>query len=97
MHNDDEDDGRNGFVTSYSSDPWYNFVTNNCSDATRSAIESATGKKINPVFFTTPGDVKDFVEKELGGKSEYNKDYGYSETVFTIPTSQARKIVEYAK
>lgn len=85
-----------GFVTSYGTDPWYNFVTNNCSDATREAIESATGKKINPFFFTTPGDVKDFVENNLGGKSEYDRR-GFSETTFNIPTKQARKIIEYAK
>lgn len=91
-----DDEGSSGFVTAYMSDPWYNFITNNCSDATRNAIESATGKKINPMFFTTPGDVKDFVENNLGGKSKYDRR-GFSETVFDIPTKQARKIVEYAR
>ena len=96
-HNrDDWDSASAAFITAYGSDPWYNFVTNNCSDATRKAIEFATGKKINPVFFTTPGDVKDFVESELGGKSEYRTD-GSVETVFNIPTKQARRLVEYSK
>ncbi|WP_279148547.1 hypothetical protein [Segatella bryantii] len=91
-----DDEGSSGFVTAYMDDPWYNFITNNCSDATRNAIESATGKKINPMFFTTPGDVKDFVENNLGGKSKYDRR-GFSETIFNIPTKQARKIVEYAR
>jgi len=96
-HNDDDfESASGGFVTAYGSDPWYNFVTNNCSDATREAIEYATGKKINPIFFTTPGDVKDFVESNLGGKSEYDRR-GFSETVFNIPTKSARKIIEYAR
>lgn len=46
----------------------YNLVTNNCSDATRCALEKAFDKKINPFLFTTPGDVRDFALDELGGK-----------------------------
>lgn len=42
----------------------YNFVTNNCSDATREALEAATGNKINPYLFTTPGDVQDFFKEQ---------------------------------
>ena len=35
----------------------YNLFTNNCSDATRCALEKTFNKKINPFLFTTPGDV----------------------------------------
>jgi hypothetical protein len=48
----------------------YNLVTNNCSDATRCALEYAFDKKINPFLFTTPGDVQDFVLDELEGKKD---------------------------
>lgn len=78
-----------------SDDPEYNLVTNNCSDATRCALEIATGKKINPWFFTTPLDVKDFAEKKLGGKS---KNYeGSTQTVIELPTKDVRKIADYSK
>lgn len=46
----------------------YNLVTNNCSDATRCALEKAFDKEIDPFLFTTPGDVQDFALTELGGK-----------------------------
>ena len=52
----------------------YNLVTNNCSDATREGLEYVFGKKIDPVFFTTPGDVEDFAKESLGGVERYNGD-----------------------
>lgn len=63
----------------------YNLFTNNCSDATRRALEDISGKTINPFLFTTPGDVKDFAEQELGGITHYK--HGHYETI--IPISQA--------
>lgn len=53
--------GGPGFKMSLSSaNKGYNLVTNNCSDYTRMGLEAITGKKVNPWFFTTPGDVQDF-------------------------------------
>lgn len=43
----------------------YNLITNNCSDATRCALENVFGKKVNPIAFTTPGDVRDFASENL--------------------------------
>lgn len=48
----------------------YNLIFNNCSDATRCALEKTFNKKINPVLFTTPGDVQDFALDELKGIPE---------------------------
>ena len=42
----------------------YNLITNNCSDATREALEKTFNKKFNPLLFTTPGDVQDFALKQ---------------------------------
>lgn len=55
----------------------YNLVTNNCSDATRCALEKAFNKKINPFLFTTPGDVQDFALEELNGIPEIKGDSIY--------------------
>jgi hypothetical protein len=46
--------------------PDYNLLCNNCSDATREALEIAFNRKMNPFLFTTPGDVRDFAIEELG-------------------------------
>jgi hypothetical protein len=46
-------------------DSGYNLVTNNCADATRCALETISGKKMNPYFFTTPGDVLDFFKENF--------------------------------
>jgi len=46
-------------------DAGYNLVTNNCSDATRCALEAISGKKMNPNLFTTPGDVLDFFKENF--------------------------------
>lgn len=55
----------------------YNLVTNNCSDATRCALEKTFNKKINPFLFTTPGDVQDFALEELNGIPEIKGDSIY--------------------
>ena len=53
--------GGPGFTMSLGSEnKGYNLITNNCSDYTRKGLEAITGKKVNPWFFTTPGDVQDF-------------------------------------
>ena len=57
----------------------YNLFTNNCSDATRCALEETFGKKLNPFLFTTPGDVQDFSLKELGGIPEIKGDSIFSD------------------
>lgn len=79
-----------------SDDPEYNLVLNNCSDATRQALEQATGRKINPLFFTTPGDVKSFAEDILGGRSFDNGD-GSVQTFINLPQYQINKIAKYAQ
>lgn len=56
----------------------YNLFTNNCSDATRCALEKAFNKKINPFLFTTPGDVQDFALEELHGIPYIKGDSIYS-------------------
>ena len=78
-----------------SNDVGYNLITNNCSDATRKALEMASGKKMNNWFFTTPGDVKDFAE-QLGGRTFY-PGYGRAVTKLDLPTEGVRKIAEYSK
>lgn len=78
-----------------SDDQGYNFVFNNCSDATRRALEFATGKKLDPHLFTTPGDVKDFAES-LGGKTYKHKN-GFTTTVLQLPTKDVRNIAKYSK
>lgn len=67
----------------------YNLITNNCSDATRCAIENITKKKINPFLFTTPGDVKDFVIDNI--ESSYNTpmENGVISTYFQVPFADA--------
>lgn len=77
-------------------DPDYNLLLNNCSDATRHALEQATGKRINPLFFTTPGDVKSFAEDVLGGKSVDMGD-GSVQTIINLPQYQIDKIAKYGR
>ena len=78
-----------------SNDPEYNLILNNCSDATREALEQATGKKMNPWFFTTPGDVRSFAENVLGGQSVDIGD-GSVDTYINLPQYQINKIAQYA-
>jgi hypothetical protein len=64
----DSDRGYVYLITKHGDDSDYNLVTNNCSDATRCAVEQVFGKKMNPVLFTTPGDVQDFIVEQTGSK-----------------------------
>lgn len=84
------------YVNVMSDDPDYNLLLNNCSDATREALEQATGKKMNPLFFTTPGDVRSFAENILGGKS-FDNGNGSVQTFINLPQFQINKIAQYAK
>ena len=52
----------------------YNLLTNNCSDATREALEKTFNQKLNPFLFTTPGDVQDFALEKLHGVPEVKGD-----------------------
>lgn len=83
-------------VNVMSDDPGYNLLLNNCSDATRQALEQATGRKMSPWLFTTPGDVRSFAEDVLGGKSFDNGD-GSIETWIDLPQQQINKIAQYAQ
>jgi hypothetical protein len=66
----------------------YDFVTNNCSDATRCAVEQIFNEKINPFLFTTPGDVQDFVAKKTR-QIPVMKDIGQTVLEFNIPFATA--------
>jgi hypothetical protein len=66
----------------------YNLVTNNCSDATRCAVEQIFGEKINPILFTTPGDVQDFVAEKTGQKP-VKEDKGLTSLTFNVPFATA--------
>lgn len=66
----------------------YNLVTNNCSDATRCAVEQIFGEKINPTLFTTPGDVQDFVAEKTGQKP-VKEDKGVTSLTFDVPFATA--------
>lgn len=67
----------------------YNLITNNCSDATRCAVENITKKKINPFLFTTPGDVKDFVIDNIEGSYNTPMKDGVISTYFQVPFADA--------
>lgn len=75
-------------ITKYGTDYDYNLVTNNCSDATRCAVEKIFGEKINPVLFTTPGDVQDFVVKKIGEKP-FKTAKGVATLGFEVPFATA--------
>lgn len=66
----------------------YNLITNNCSDATRCGLEKAFNKQVNPLLFTTPGDVQDFAISELKGIPEIKGDsiYDPSEHRYKLDT-----------
>lgn len=66
----------------------YNLVTNNCSDATRCAVEHVFGEKINPILFTTPGDVQDFVAEKTGQKP-VKEGKGFTSLTFNVPFATA--------
>jgi len=49
-------------------DKGYNLVTNNCSNLTYNFLSKMFGKNEDFNLFTTPGDVREFAIKKLGGK-----------------------------
>lgn len=74
-----DNDGYRSYVIDKSSEnKGYNLLTNNCSDATRRALEKTFNKKLNRFLFTTPGAVQDFALKELHGIPEIKGDSIYS-------------------
>lgn len=54
--------------------PGYNFVSNNCSNASGKAVEKILGGDIDSYLFQTPGDVRDFVAKR-GYKPKFVGDW----------------------
>lgn len=84
-------------ISTNGNDADYNFILNNCSDATRKALEQAYHKAINPFLFTTPGDVKDFAEQKLGGKTKTAPSGGLSITEIPVKLAQLQQISKYAK
>lgn len=76
-------------VSTGGSTPGYNFITNNCSDATREVLEQLFNKKMNPFLFTTPGDSRDFL-LENGGKE--NKD---GSVEFKLTEEQLLRLRDY--
>lgn len=75
-------------ISKYGDNYDYNLVTNNCSDATRRAVEKIFGEKINPYLFTTPGDVQDFVVEKTGQKPA-KEGAGQTSLEFNIPFATA--------
>lgn len=79
--------------------PDYNLLCNNCSDATREALEIAFNRKMNPFLFTTPGDVRDFAIEELGafpfikGDSIFDMNHGKYKYV-PRPAKKVRKQIK---
>lgn len=76
------------------SDSGYNFVTSNCADATRCALETITGKKMNPYFFTTPGDVLDFFKENFDVRKVKSKNIGKKSYYTNITPAQLEMIKE---
>lgn len=74
-------------ISKYGDDYDYNLVTNNCSDATRRAVEQIFNEKINPSLFTTPGDVRDFLLKK--GVDTVDTAKGVETQYFEIPFATA--------
>ena len=72
----------------YNSD--YNLITNNCSDSTRCAVEQIYNEKINPILFTTPGDVRDFLLKK--GIDKIKTGNGVESQYFEIPFATAMEL-----
>ena len=75
-------------ISKYKDNHDYDFVTNNCSDATRCAVEQIFNEKINPILFTTPGDVQDFVTEKTRQKP-VKRDAGQTVLEFNIPFATA--------
>lgn len=98
----DEDDDkvyidtyRHTYIDKQMSDDGYNLVTNNCADATRCALEDVSGKKMNPYFFTTPGDVLDFFKKNFDVRKDLKRSKVGTNTYYTnISEADFEKIRE---
>lgn len=69
----------------------YNLLTNNCSDATREALEYLTGKPLNHYLFTTPGDVQDYFKENFETR-EVPAPKGTSHLRVNISLSDLEKI-----
>ncbi len=68
----------------------YNLVTNNCSDATRRALNTIFKKHFNPII-STPGNVRQFAIDSLGGyvsKNPFIKERGYDTVIIPITTKE---------
>ena len=90
-------DKDNGIYRSYainksSKSKDYNLFINNCSDATRCALEKTFNKKINQFLFTTPGDVQDFALEELHGIPSIKGDSIYSPVKHKYVLNKNKKI-----
>lgn len=72
----------------------YNFITNNCSDATRKVLESAFRETIDPFLFTTPGDTRDFFIKH--GAIKTDSDNG-TRHVLNVDEETYRRALRTAK
>jgi len=81
-------------INKRSSDADYNFVTNNCADATRCALEAITGKKMNPYFFTTPGDVLDFFKENFDDVRKVKSKNSGKEVYYTNITPKQLEIIK---
>lgn len=81
---------QNQIITALSDDDDYNLFTKNCSDATKCALNSVLDMNIDPILFTTPGDVKDAVSNMPNIKTKY-KDGIYTQYI-PISDEQARKL-----
>lgn len=88
----DNDEYRRYIINKSSKSKDYNLFINNCSDATRCALEKTFNKKINPFLFTTPGDVQDFALEELHGIPSIKGDSIYSPVKHKYVLNKNKKI-----
>ena len=84
----------NAIINKKSSDASYNFITNNCADATRCALEAITGKKMNPYFFTTAGDVLDFFKENFDDVRKVKSKNSGKEVYYTNITPKQLEIIK---
>lgn len=92
-----ENTGDHFIISKRPNNPGYNFVTNNCSDDTRKALEAATGNMIRPFLFTTPGDVQDFFRQQYPDFKERKSRNGVktlTANVSPIEFSRAKEIAD---
>ena len=89
---DPKENYRSYYINKGSKNKDYNLITNNCSDATREALEKTFNKKVNPFLFTTPGDVQDFALEELRGIPSIKGDSIYSPVKHRYILNKNKKI-----